>query len=239
MITREQMNEVNQFLSGKNLPLDLKVEIFDHILEQVDYKIEFEIKDFATAFLEIEKSWQRDLKMSRRFMWLPKTKIHHDTIWKSSIEIFKKSFSYFILYFIVSVTLMLYNKTLASNFLFAIYCLAIIVFFVYLIFNFKIIRTIAGNRDKKNISYMQGGTQAFYLSSIFIISMILINFDNRFDKYYNFIIGLKNNFDFTQVGIGAFIIFNIYAFGWVYGFCYYLQYKKSIEYLQQKMNLKL
>lgn len=135
--------------------------------------------------------------------------------------------------------LMLYNKTLASNFLFAIYCLAIIVFFVYLIFNFKIIRTVAGNRDKKNISYMQGGTQAFYLSSIFIISMILINFDNRFDKYYNFIIGLKNNFDFTQVGIGAFIIFNIYAFGWIYGFCYYLQYKKSIEYLQQKMNLKL
>lgn len=68
MITREQMNEVNQFLSGKNLPLDLKVEIFDHILEQVDYKIEFENKDFATAFLEIEKSWQRDFKMSRRFM---------------------------------------------------------------------------------------------------------------------------------------------------------------------------
>ena len=239
MITREQLNEVNKFLSGKNLPLDLKVEIFDHILEQVDYKIESENKDFATAFLEIEKSWQLDLKMSRRFMWLPKTKIHHDTIWKSSIEIFKKSFSYFTLYFIVSVTLMLYNKILASHFLFIFYSLAVIVFVVYLIFDFKTIRTVTGNRAKKNISYMQGGTQSFYLASIGIVSMILFNFDNRFDKYYNFIIALKNNFDFTQVGIGAFIIFTIYAFGWIYGLCYYLQYKKSIEYLQQKMNLKL
>lgn len=240
MITSEQKVSLTEFLSTKNLPLDLWVEVLDHISEQVDYKMLFENKDFNTAFSETKISWQDDLKMNRHFAWeKSRTKIYRETVWNSNIEVGKKSLFYFTFYFIISIGLMLYNKTIASSFVFTIYCFAVIVFLVYFIFNYKIIRTVAGNRMKKDISYMQGATQLFQMSSIFIITMVLFNFESRFDKYYNFISGLKSNFHLTQVGVGSFIIFNLFALVWIYGFLYFQQYKKSIKYLQQKINLKL
>ena len=193
MMTIEQKTEIDDFLNGRNLPLDLKVEILDHILEQMDYKMEFELKDFSTTFEEIKVSWKGDLSLKRRFWWKEsRTQIHIATIKRTDIAILKTSTKYFSAYLAMSLLLISFNKSLASNFIFSIYCLAVALFFVCLIFEFRIVKTISsGIMGKKNISYMQGSTQMFYISSVFIISMILINFDNRFNKYYQFFIDLQ------------------------------------------------
>lgn len=240
MMTIEQKQKINTFLSSKNLPLDLKEEILDHIREQIGDKITHEHKTFELALEETILSWKADLKMSRIFWWKPSiTKIHREIVNKTTWKIFAKSLFYFTFYFILSLGFVFYNKSVASFFVFTTYGLAVAIFFGYLFFNFKMIKSISGNRKQKNISYLQKGSQIFYLSTMFIITMILINFESRFDKYYSFLQHLTDFSYYNQVGISSFVIFNIYAFGWIYGYLYYIDYRKTLKHLEQKINFKL
>ena len=239
MITSEQKQELTLFLSDKNLPLDLKSEILDHILEQVDYKTTCENKDFNTSFNEIKKSWKWDLKMCRRFVWEKSlTKIHRQTIRKTGVEILKKSSPYFAAYLLVSLGLMFYNKTLASNFIFTINSLAVIVFCIILLFNFKIIKTATAPYGKNNISYLQKRAYYFLMANLMIPTLVLLNFDNRFDKYYISLMNLVNNHQINKWLFISIFVFNVYAFFWIYGYHYFVEYKKSVRYLEEKINLK-
>lgn len=240
MITAEENRKLEQFISGKNLPLDLKVEILDHISEQINFKMDIESKDFEKAFAEIKNSWNEDLKMKKNlFFGKKRTKIHRDTVRKSDFEISKKTTLYFAAYLAFSLMLLFYNKTLASGFIYFFYILAVMVFSFYLIIDFKIVRSFISKKTSQNISFFQAGSNLFFISSLFIISLILINFDERLDKYYSALKSFISNPQFSIHILGPIFIFNVYAWCWICGFINFLEYKKTLKNLEHKINFKL
>ena len=46
MITKEQKQKIINDLLAKNLPLDLLVEVKDHMEEQINHKMDFENKPY-------------------------------------------------------------------------------------------------------------------------------------------------------------------------------------------------
>lgn len=240
MITSEQSRKFGEFLNGKNLPLDLKVEILDHISEQMNYKTEVEGKDFGMAFSEVKESWKADLVMKKRFYFWPSiTKIHRETAYNSDIEIFKKASLTFGIYCIISTALIFYSKTAASNFIFSVNLIITVVFAILLISNFKILKSTFPTRAKRNISFVQNGGNNLILCTLWIGNFVLYNFNERFEKYYIAIHKIIFDGSINFEAIQAVTIFNIFVFGWIYGFLYFLEYKKSLKILEQKINFKL
>ena len=74
MITKEQKQKIIYDLLAKNLPLDLLIEVKDHMEEQLEHKIDIEEKSFEAAYEEVKKSWEKDLRMVYAFR-LPRKKI--------------------------------------------------------------------------------------------------------------------------------------------------------------------
>lgn len=61
MIAAGQNNQILEFLREKHLPLDIFVEVEDHMIEQIKNKMDFENKTFQVAFSETQKLWENDL----------------------------------------------------------------------------------------------------------------------------------------------------------------------------------
>ena len=60
MITNEQNKEITKYLLSKNLPIDLVLEVKDHMIEQIE---NMENVSFEDAFEEVKLSWKEELKM--------------------------------------------------------------------------------------------------------------------------------------------------------------------------------
>ena len=117
MITKEQKQKIIYDLLAKNLPLDLLVEIKDHMEEQLEHKIDFENKSFEVAYEEVKKSWEKDLRMVYAFR-LPRKKItilHKKINHKTEKEILLKSLKYFLPFLAITLLLSLYSKELTKG----------------------------------------------------------------------------------------------------------------------------
>lgn len=241
MITSLQKDQISNFLDGRNLPLDLKIEISDHIYEQLDFKIERESKDFYQAFIEIKSEWISDLVMKRCFVICGKsiTKIHNETLKKSDSEIKKKSLLYFSIYFVLTTCLIFIDKPTASNFIVSFYWILISISIIIGITNFKIIRSTFSKKSNVNASFLQHTSSIFTMSCLYILVFILYHFDERFEKYYSALMKIVINSSFNMEILMLIIIFNFCAFAWIYGFIYFLEYKKALKLLEQKINFKL
>lgn len=239
MMTIDQKKEINDILKGRNLPLDLKVEILDHMVEQVEDKIQFERKDFSTTIEEIRISWKSDLRLTKRFWWKEsRTQIHRDTIKRADIAILKTSTKYFSAFLAISILFIISNKSAAAIFIFSFYTGLVAIFTVLVLFDLKIIRSLSKNSGKR-VSYLQKKSGNIIISSVLIIALILVNFSERFDKYYSSLNTVMAGQHISMAALGPIIIFNIYAFLWIYSFLYYIKYKKSLKNLEQKINFKL
>ena len=60
MITYEQNKEITKYLLSKNLPIDLVLEVKDHMIEQIE---NMENLTFEEAFEQVKLSWKEELKM--------------------------------------------------------------------------------------------------------------------------------------------------------------------------------
>ena len=109
--------------------------------------------------------------------------------------------------------------------------MTVIIFVIILIFNFKILKSTFPTKVKDNISFVQHGGTNLILCTCWIGNFVLYNYSERFEKYYFAIhkVTAFKNIDFDV--IQAIVIFNIFAFGWIYGFLYFLEYKKSLKIL--------
>ena len=63
--------------------------------------------------------------------------------------------------------------------------------------------------------------------------------DLNFDKYYSGLLDFIQTYSFNMDLIISFIIFNLAIFAWIQSVFYYLEYKKTLKYLEQKINFKL
>lgn len=236
MITPEQNKTITTYLLSKNLPIDLVLEIKDHMIEQIENK---ENLSFEEAFEKVKISWKEELKMVFSFKSPLKkiTAFQKRILNKIENEIFIKTIRLFLPFFIASIILTIYKKEFSKNVIFIIYLIISLINAFSLIYFYKISRTINLIR-KKRISVYQGSSQLFFVGGMYVFIFNLMNFDERFEKFSHSIQSIFNG-DFSNISYFPILYTYIFIFGWLIGLFYFLNYRKSISELKQRINLKL
>lgn len=235
MITPEQNKTITTYLLSKNLPIDLVLEIKDHMIEQIENK---ENLTFEEAFEKVKISWKEELKMVYTFRL---GFIHRITQFQNNIggKINKNFFliSLYLMSIFVFITFIFARiniKIFEIVMLYTYYsCIAITL--LLFILNFKILKsTFFVTLPKINI-YQKGTTQ------LLIGGIYILIFNNLLFNRSEFLHGTYKlfNLEFTLKNISETLLNYLYLWMWLFGLLYFLSYKKSIKELQNRINLKL
>ncbi len=236
MITNEQNKEITKYLLSKNLPIDLVLEVKDHMIEQIE---NMENVSFEDAFEEVKLSWKEELKMvfSLKSPFRKLTKFQKKIVKKTEYKILIKSIKLFLPFLVLSIMITLYNKELSKTINFIVYLIIAIITVLSMIFYNKTYRTI-NLIKKKYISIYQGSSQLYFLSGMYVIIFNLLNFDVRFEKFYNSVYSILN-WDLDHISLLSLLATYIFIFFWLIGLFYFLNYKKTITELKNRIKLKL
>ncbi len=233
MITPEQNKEITQYLVAKNLPIDLVLEVKDHMIEQIE---SMENLSFNEAFEQVKISWKVEFIYKFSFSRLKMLTNYEISIQKENYsKIFLKTFCYFTPLLIITLLLAYYNTSLYKFTIETVYYFCIIVTGTLLLINFKIQKTTF-NTYSKRISVYQKGASNFLVGGLFILiyNVFIPNNDKdlvAIHKLLNFEISFKILFYLLAT--------YVYIIWWLFGLLYFLAYKKSIKELQNRVNLKL
>ena len=235
MITPEQNKEITTYLLSKNLPIDLVLEIKDHMIEQIENK---ENLSFEEAFEKVKISWKEELKMVYTFRL---GFIHRITQFQNNIggKINKNFFiiSLYLMTIFVFITFIFARiniKIFEIVMLYTYYsCIAITL--LLFILNFKILKsTFFVTLPKINI-YQKGSGILFSGGTQILLFNILL-----FDKIkYFYSTYMLFNLEFSLRNFAETFLNYLYLWMWLFGLLYFLAYKKSIKELQNRINLKL
>lgn len=236
MITNAQNKEITKYLLSKNLPIDLVLEVKDHMIEQIE---NMENVSFEEAFEEVKLSWKDELKMvfSLKSPFRKLTKFQKKVVKKIEYEILIKCIKLFLPFLVLSIMITLYNKELSKTINFIVYLIIAIISVLSMIFFNKTYRSI-NLIKRKNISIYQASSQLYFLGGMYVIIFNLLNLDERFEKFYRSIYAIYTK-DFQSISF--FAIFNTYVFifCWLLGLFFFLNYRKTLIVLKQRINLKL
>ena len=235
MITNAQNKEITKYLLSKNLPIDLVLEVKDHMIEQIE---NMENVSFEEAFEEVKLSWKDELKMvfSFRLGFIYQiTKFQNKIGGRINNQILKKSFSIILIYFIFTFITGKNNFKALETILESTYYLCIIATIIIFVTHFKMVRkTFFMSFPKINI--YQKGTNMFFIGGLYILIFNNLMF-NRTEflqstyKLFNLEFSIKFIFE---------TFFNyVYLFMWLFGLFYFIAYKKSIKELQKRVKLDL
>ena len=233
MITPEQNKEITQYLVAKNLPIDLVLEVKDHMIEQIE---SMENLCFEEAFEKVKESWKEEFVYKFSFSRLKMLTNYEISIQKENYsKIFLKTFCYFTPLLIITLLLAYYNTSLYKFTIETVYYFCVIVTGTLLLINFKIQKTTF-NTYSKRISVYQKGASNFLVGGLFILiyNVFIPNNDKdlvAIHKLLNFEISFKILFHLLAT--------YVYIIWWLFGLLYFLAYKKSIKELQNRVNLKL
>lgn len=233
MITPEQNKEITRYLVAKNLPIDLVLEVKDHMIEQIE---SMENLCFEEAFEHVKISWKVEFIYKFSFSRLKMLTNYEISIQKENYsKIFLKTFCYFTPLLIITLLLAYYNTSLYKFTIETVYYFCVIVTGTLLLINFKIQKTTF-NTYSKRISVYQKGASNFLVGGLFILiyNVFIPNNDKdlvAIHKLLNFEISFKILFHLLAT--------YVYIIWWLFGLLYFLAYKKSIKELQNRINLKL
>ena len=233
MITPEQNKEITQYLVAKNLPIDLVLEVKDHMIEQIE---SMENLCFEETFEQVKISWKVEFIYKFSFSRLKMLTNYEISIQKENYsKIFLKTFCYFTPLLIITLLLAYYNTSLYKFTIETVYYFCVIVTGTLLLINFKIQKTTF-NTYSKRISVYQKGASNFLVGGLFILiyNVFIPNNDKdlvAIHKLLNFEISFKILFHLLAT--------YVYIIWWLFGLLYFLAYKKSIKELQNRVNLKL
>ena len=235
MITPEQNKTITTYLQSKNLPIDLVLEIKDHMIEQIENK---ENLTFEEAFEKVKESWKEELKMVYTFRL---GFIYRITQFQNNIggKINKNFFliSLYLMSIFVFITFILARiniKIFEIVMLYTYYSCIAITLLVFIL-NFKILKsTFFVTLPKINI-YQKGSGILFSGGTQILLFNILL-----FDKIkYFYSTYMLFNLEFSLRNFAETFINYLYLWMWLFGLLYFLAYKKSIKELQNRINLKL
>lgn len=92
-LTKKQIQRINTYLDVKGIKfIDFRIEIFDHILSQIEQKLEIENTDFETIFYQVTDEWNKQLNAGSSFLfgW---TYLAPKTVIKKAKKIHKKLYT--------------------------------------------------------------------------------------------------------------------------------------------------
>ena len=235
MITPEQNKTITTYLLSKNLPIDLVLEIKDHMIEQIENK---ENLTFEEAFEKVKISWKEELKMVYTFRL---GFIYRITQFQNNIggKINKNFFliSLYLMSIFVFITFILARiniKIFEIVMLYTYYSCIAITLLVFIL-NFKILKsTFFVTLPKINIYQKGSGILISGSTQILLFNILLFDKIKYFYSTY-----MLFNLEFSLRNFAETFINYLYLWMWIFGLLYFLSYKKSIKELQNRINLKL
>lgn len=235
MITPEQNKTITTYLLSKNLPIDLVLEIKDHMIEQIENK---ENLTFEEAFEKVKISWKEELKMVYTFRL---GFIYRITQFQNNIggKINKNFFliSLYLMSIFVFITFILARiniKIFEIVMLYTYYSCIAITLLVFIL-NFKILKsTFFVTLPKINIYQKGSGILISGGTQILLFNILLFDKIKYFYSTY-----MLFNLEFSLRNFAETFINYLYLWMWIFGLLYFLSYKKSIKELQNRINLKL
>lgn len=236
MITAEQISEIHLYLKSKKLPVDLLLEVQDHMVEQVEVLID-KSSSFEDAFGIAKSSWNYDLEeVNRIFPFKKLTRIEKDSADKAQREIYLNSLKYFSPWAAATILLTFYYPQFFENILFAMY-LAFLVAFAFIYWkNAKLIRSTYA-QYKGKISIYQRGTYLLSLGAMYIGFFSLFGFTEKFAKLRTAIIDTFVLHDFHLKTLADILMAIIWVWCWTIGFLYLQKYKKAVHTIEDKVTL--
>ncbi|WP_272150855.1 hypothetical protein [Tenacibaculum aiptasiae] len=139
-LTDNQIQRINSYLDAKGIKLiDFRIEIFDHIISEIERKLSNDNLDFETAFKLVIKKWNFELKKTNSFIFgrfYSAPKIVIDRAKRIFLKYFLASFSPIFISFLIIFN----KKVLLSNvFGYFTFFSIVILLFISLFFVIKII----------------------------------------------------------------------------------------------------
>ncbi|GAB7255677.1 hypothetical protein [uncultured Polaribacter sp.] len=212
-LTKEQTQRVEHYLNVKQIDyIDIRLEIFDHIISDIEEKMELEKLDFDTSFYAITDKWNKHLKDTSSF--------YFGVMYSAPKIILEKAKKYYKKWFFLSllsysIPLILIDKlniilsTKIENILNIVFYSIILICLLSFAYLFV-------NKDTKKVKT----TYSFVLKtqSLGILIGFLILFGLRFLSEK----GVLNSFN---VGFLSMYILNL--------FCYFYFYKKHKETIKK------
>ncbi|KAB1158965.1 hypothetical protein F7018_07620 [Tenacibaculum aiptasiae] len=139
-LTNKQIQRINNYLDIKEIKLiDFRIEIFDHIISEIEQKLFNENLDFETAFNLVIKKWNLELKKTNSFVFgrfYTAPKIVIDRAKRIFLKYFLASFSPIFFSFLI-----IFNKKIFLSNVFGYFTFfsIVILLFISLFFVIKII----------------------------------------------------------------------------------------------------
>lgn len=235
MITTEQNKEIIRYLAAKNLPIDLVLEVKDHMIEQIE---NMENVCFEQAFEQVKISWKKELKMilSFRLGFIHRiTQFQNNVGGKINKNFLLKSLYLMLVFVFITFILGRNNFKIYEIVMNYTYYSCIAITLLLFLLNFKIFKSTFFVIIPKISIFQKGANQ------LFGGGLLILLFNNfLFDKTKYFLSTYKLFHSEFSFKILAETIFNYaYIWMWLFGLLYFLAYKKSIKELQNRVNLNL
>ena len=235
MITPEQNKEITQYLVAKNLPIDLVLEVKDHMIEQIE---SMENLCFEEAFEQVKISWKEELKMvfSFRLGFIHRiTQFQNNVGGKINKNFFLKSLYLMLVFIFITFILGRNNFKIFEIVMLYTYYSCIAITLLVFILNFKILKsTFFVTLPKINIYQKGSGILISGSTQILLFNILLFDKIKYFYSTY-----MLFNLEFSLRNFAETFINYLYLWMWIFGLLYFLSYKKSIKELQNRINLKL
>lgn len=231
MITEPQLSEIRNYLLSKQLPIDILIEVEDHLVDQIENLQSSEKLSFADAFDKAKLEWKKDLSVSYFPFGETKTVLEKRIKRKYNYEIFMKAFSATFLFLLLTILIAKYT----SLYTFVIYFSISIYFIIFfpIIYNLYFYKTLKIAEKYKNLtSFYQ--PKNFLLSNLMFLFIYIKDIGQRSEQaFYIFSGNYKRILDIGQTS--ATILIGIYFFLFLYyGFVIISQHNFMKVYIKLK-----
>jgi len=234
MISSEQKLEIEQFLISKELPLDILLEVKDHMILQIEDCMNNENRSFEDSFSTVEIMWRENFSLTTYWMFYGREKLPQiaKNIMKQRFNsILFKSFLFGLLFFGLSFLMISLSVSLES---FKIYFVishlmfllaAVLLYF----FNLKF-----KNYFRKDYKYKGQINYTLYQQNLTLLMICFFGMSqlilNGGEYLYNFFKSENNVSVITLMLLSSYRLF-LYSFG-IFGILNFIEHKKAIKKLQ-------
>ncbi|WP_404984784.1 hypothetical protein ACI513_15065 [Chryseobacterium sp. M5] len=234
MISAEEKLQVENYLISKKLPLDILLEVKDHMISQIEDKMKDDENDFEEAFSKVESSWRDNFSLTKYWMFFGHEKIPRiaKNIMKSKFNIIlRKSFLLGLLFFGLSFLLIPMSGDFESYKAYfvlsnSLFLLAPILLYV---FNFKNISYF-----KKDSKYKGRIFYTLYQKNLTLLIVCFLGTSQIILKggegLFNIFVLKENVSMILIIGLCAYRLF-IYTFA-IFGVFSFFEHKKALKKIQ-------
>ncbi|MDV2448387.1 hypothetical protein CMU93_12840 [Elizabethkingia anophelis] len=236
-----QDKKITDYLIEKRLPLDILLEVKDHMEDQIAALETEQNLTFDDAFEQTKISWEKDLKMgfslfSYKFRKI--TRLQNSIMMRNQFRIQKKSILIMLVIFFMTVFSAFYLPTISKYIFLIIYSSVALLGIVASVLDRKLLQTTKANYEK-NISVFQKSTSNYMLiGALFILLSNIIDIDSSIEKVTNNANELFIHHNHAFEVIFRLTMGYLYIYMVVYGYFYYINYKKAVTKIKERMTLE-